>query len=168
MRTATATALASPATPQTEIAPRQFATFMLGNLLFGVEVLQVQEVIRYQPMTPVPLAPRTIQGLINLRGQIVTAIDMRRRLDLPERPGEARPMNVVVRTADGVVSLLVDEIGDVLEPDRDRYEPVPETVPTPVCDVVTGVYKLDGQLLLVLDVERAVQSEAGLIQRVSQ
>src|SRR5712691_1623782 len=95
--------------------PRQLCTFMVGDLFFGVEVQQVQEVIRYLPMTRVPLAPRVVEGLINLRGQIVTAIDLRRRLELPERAEGQRPMNIVVRTAGGAVSLLVDDIGEVVE-----------------------------------------------------
>ena len=94
--------------------------------LFGVEVQQVQEVIRYQEMTRVPLAPRWSRGLINLRGQIVTAIDLRRRLELPRRPAGALPMNVVVRTDDGAVSLLVDEIGDVVGSASTQFEPAPE------------------------------------------
>src|SRR5579863_8804310 len=84
----------------------QFATFFVADLFFGVDVLRVQEVLRFQQMTPVPLAPDVIEGLINLRGQIVTAIDMRRRLRLPPRAGEKTPMNMVVRSEDGAVSLL--------------------------------------------------------------
>ncbi|MCC7010694.1 MAG: chemotaxis protein CheW [Acidobacteria bacterium] len=139
-----------------EPASRQFATFMLGDLWYGVDVLQVQEVIRFQTMTPVPLAPRTVRGLINLRGQIVTAIDMRQRLAMASRAADAQPMNVVVRTGGGAVSLLVDGIGDVLAPRPSQFERIPDTVGRPVRDVVTGVYKLDGRLLLVLDVERTV------------
>src|SRR3569832_2681021 len=93
----------------------QYSTFYLDGLFFGIEVEKVQEVIRYQEMTRVPLASSVVQGLINLRGQIVTAIDLRRRLDLKPRPDGELPMNVVVRSDDGAVSLLVDEIGDVLE-----------------------------------------------------
>jgi purine-binding chemotaxis protein CheW len=103
------------------IDSKQFCTFFLNGLFFGVEVLKVQEVIRYQEMTGVPLASRTIQGLINLRGQIVTAIDLRRRLELPPRTGDQLPMNVVVRTDDGAVSLLVDEIGEVVEIEHDNF-----------------------------------------------
>ena len=95
----------------------QFSTFFVADLFFGVDVLCVQEVLRFQQMTRVPQAPEVIEGLINLRGQIVTAIDMRRRLRLPPRAGEKTPMNMVVRTEDGAVSLLVDEIGDVLDVD---------------------------------------------------
>src|SRR5512147_1217078 len=107
---------------------RQVATFLLDGLFFGVDVRRVQEVIRYQPMTRVPLAPDVVSGVINLRGQIVTAIDARRRLGLRERPAGTLPMNVVLRTDDGAVSLLVDEIGDVLEVTEECVEPPLETL----------------------------------------
>src|SRR5947209_10999500 len=94
---------------------RQYCTFTVDGHHFGVDVLKVQEIIRYQEMTRVPLAHPVVRGLINLRGQIVTAIDLRRRLDLPDRPPDQLPVNVVVKTDDGAVSLLVDEIGDVLD-----------------------------------------------------
>src|SRR6266404_3904656 len=93
----------------------QYCTFYLDGHYFGLDVLKVQEIIRYQEMTRVPLAPPVVRGLINLRGQIVTALDLRRRLELAERPADQQPVNVVVQTDDGAVSLLVDEIGDVLE-----------------------------------------------------
>ena len=135
---------------------KQFCTFFVNGLFFGVEVLKVQEVIRYQGMTRVPLAPATIQGLINLRGQIVTAIDLRRRLELPPRDDEQLPMNVVVRSDDGAVSLLVDEIGDVVEIQDDIYEHPPETLKGVARELVLGVYKLKEQLLLILDTEKTV------------
>lgn len=134
---------------------KQFATFTLNSLFLGVDVLKVQEVIRYQEMTRVPTAPAMVEGLINLRGQIITAIDLRLRLAQPARPGDQLPMNVVIRTDDGALSLLVDEIGDVLEIEDDRFERVPETVTGVIRDLVTGVYKLDGRLLLILDTEKA-------------
>ena len=140
---------------------KQFCTFFLDGLFFGIEVLKVQEVIRYQKMTSVPLASRTIEGLINLRGQIVTAIDLRRRLELPVRTGEELPMNVVVRTDDGAVSLLVDEIGDVVEIHDDTYERPPETLQGVARDLITGVYKLHERLLLILDTEKTVNLSAG-------
>lgn len=136
---------------------RQLCTFSLGDLLFGVEVTHVQEVIRYQEMTSVPLAPRIIRGLINLRGQIVTAIDMRARLQLQPREGEL-PMNVVLRTADGVVSLLVDEIGDVVQTDESTFERVPETTDALLKELVSGVYKIERRLLLLLDVDRVMST----------
>jgi purine-binding chemotaxis protein CheW len=135
---------------------KQYATFFLNNLFLGVEVLQVQEVIRYQEMTQVPLAPAMVQGLINLRGQIVTAIDLRRRFELPPLPEGQLPMNVVVRSEDGVVSLLVDEIGDVVDAQEDTYERPPESLRGVIQELVTGVYKLKERLLLIIDTERTI------------
>jgi purine-binding chemotaxis protein CheW len=139
---------------------RQLCTFALDGLYFGVEVRKVQEVIRYQEMTRVPLAPRVVRGLINLRGQIVTAIDLRRRLELPERPADRLPMNVVVRGDDGALSLLVDEIGDVVEVKEDAFERPPETLSGVARDLIRGAYKLKDRLLLVLDTEKTVNSGA--------
>jgi purine-binding chemotaxis protein CheW len=135
---------------------QQFCTFYVDRQFFGVPVQQVQEVIRYQEMTRVPLVPRVIRGLINLRGQIVVAIDLRRRLNAPERPEGQLPMNVVVRTADGALSLLVDEIGDVLEVQEETFERPPETLQGIARELVSGVHKLSNGLLLILDTEKAV------------
>jgi purine-binding chemotaxis protein CheW len=142
------------------IASQQFCTFLLDGRLFGVPVPQVQEVIRFHQMTPVPLAPPVVEGMINLRGQIVIAIDLRRRLSLPERAGQDLPVNVVVRAADGAISLLVDEIGDVIEVEQSSFETPPETVSQSVRDMILGVHKLEGRLLHVLDTERACQVAA--------
>jgi len=137
-------------------AATQYCTFFVDGLFFGVEVQKVQEVIRYQEMTRVPLASRVISGLINLRGQIVTAIDLRRRLDLAERCADKLPMNVVVRSDDGAVSLLVDEIGDVQSVQDSLFERPPETLRGEARTLIRGTYKQDDRLLLVLDTERAV------------
>lgn len=139
----------------------QYCTFRLGSLFFGVEVTKVQEVIRYQEMTPIPLAQRTVSGLINLRGQIVTAIDLRRVLEFEDRPVDERPMNVVIRTDEGAVSLLVDRIGDVMHVDSDSFERVPDTVTGVARDLILGAYKLPDTLLLVLDTDRIVGSDDG-------
>lgn len=133
---------------------RQLCTFIIDGMLFGVDVMNVQEVIRYQEMTVVPLASANVRGLINLRGQIVTAIEMRARLGLEPRKDDALPMNVVTTTADGVVSLLVDEIGDVLEVEERTFERPPETISAAFRELVPGVFKLDGKLLLLLDAEK--------------
>ena len=135
---------------------RQYSTFTVSGLFFGIEVLKVQEVLRSLEMTQVPLAP-DVEGLINLRGQIVTAIDKRRRLGLPDRATDQNPMLMVVRSDGDAVSLLVDEIGDVLEVTEDRSEAAPANMPKEQRDVIEGVYKLDGRLLLVLDVDRALE-----------
>lgn len=139
----------------------QFSTFFVADLFFGVDVLHVQEVLRAQQMTSVPQAPHVIEGLINLRGQIVTAIDMRRRLGLPQRPGGLAPMNIVVRTIDGAASLLVDEIGDVLDMDSATYEQPPQNLDPAARELIRGVYKLKDRLLLVLDEERTVDLAVG-------
>lgn len=139
----------------------QFSTFFVADLFFGVDVLHVQEVLRSQQMTPVPQAPNVIEGLINLRGQIVTAIDMRRRLGLPQRSGDLTPMNIVVRTMDGAASLLVDEIGDVLDMDSATYELPPQNLDPAARDLIRGVYKLKDRLLLVLDEEKTVDLTVG-------
>jgi purine-binding chemotaxis protein CheW len=134
----------------------QYCTFLLDGRLFGIPVGTVQEVLRRQDMTPVPLASAEVTGLLNLRGQIVTAIDLRARLGLPARTEDDSAVNVVVRTADGVVSLLIDAIGDVLEPADSDFERAPETVPAAVRALVTKVCKLEGRLMMVLDTNLAV------------
>lgn len=135
--------------------PLQYCTFYLDHLLFGVELKGVQEVIRSLEMTKVPLAPGVVSGLINLRGQIVTALDLRRRLDLAAAPEGQESMNVVVRSEDGAVSLLVDEIGDVVEVEEDSFEPPPETLRGAVRTMILGVHKLKDRLMHVLDTEKA-------------
>jgi purine-binding chemotaxis protein CheW len=137
-----------------------YCTFFLDGLCFGVEVPKVQEVIRFQEMTRVPLASPVVSGLINLRGQIVTGIDLRRRLGLADRPTGQLPMNVVVSTDHGIVSLLVDEIGDVQEVERDTFEKPPETLNGTARTLILGTYKLDERLLLVLDAEQAASLQA--------
>lgn len=142
------------------MAEQRFSTFYLDGLYFGVEVEQVQEVLRHQTMTRVPVAAPVIGGLINLRGQIVTAIDLRRRLGLLDRQADQLPMNVVVRTDEGVVSLLVDEIGDVVEVKDESFEPPPDTLKGESRELVRGVYKLKDRLLLVLNTARALGIKA--------
>jgi purine-binding chemotaxis protein CheW len=122
----------------------------------GVEVEQVQEVIREQSMTCVPGASDVVRGLMNLRGQIVTALNLEKRLGLTP-VGDAEPrMNVVIRTSDAPVSLLVHEIGNVLVADADCLEPLPETLQGVSRDLIRGAYKLDGELLLLLDTKKAM------------
>jgi purine-binding chemotaxis protein CheW len=136
---------------------QQFCTFYLDKLLFGIELKGVQEVIRSLNVTQVPLAPNVVKGLINLRGQIVTAVDLRRQLELKPRPADALPMNVVVRSDDGAVSFLVDEIGDVVEVDDSSFEPAPEMLRTSIRSMILGVHKLNDRLMHVLDIEKACE-----------
>jgi len=135
----------------------QFCTFYLDTFLFGVDVRKVQEVIRTLELTRIPLAPDVISGLINLRGQIVTGIDLRRRLELPPRPPTLQPMNVVIHTGEEAISLLVDTIGAVITVDPDTFEKPPETLTGVARDLILGAYKLKDRLLLALDIDKVIQ-----------
>ena len=137
---------------------QQFCTFFLKDQFFGIPVEQVQEVIQYQETTRVPLVPEVIRGLINLRGQIVMAVDLRRRLRIEERPAGMLPVNVVVRTQEGPVSLLADSIGDVVEVKEETFEDPPQTLESALRTLITGVHKLDGRLMHVLNTEQACAS----------
>ncbi len=136
----------------------QYATFRIQDLMLGIEVTSVQEVIRYQPMTVVPLAPSVVEGLINLRGQIVIAIDTRRSLGLSRSADEALPMNIVIQSGDGLVSLLVDEIGDVIDVPAEAYAPVPDNMPQEQRELINCVYDLPSGLMLVLDTARVLEN----------
>jgi len=132
---------------------QQYCTFLVDGLLLGVEVENVQEVADALALTPVPLAPPAVRGLINLRGQIVTAIDLRTRLDLPELTTDQKPKNVILGGNDGAVSLLVDAIGDIVEVTQESFEPAPATLPAVARKIVKGVFKLPNHLLLALGLE---------------
>jgi purine-binding chemotaxis protein CheW len=148
------------ARPATRAMPAtsQLATFWLDGDLFGVEVEHVQEVLRSQSITRVPLAPPAVAGLINLRGQVVTAIELRERLGRPARPAGEEPVVIVVRLHGEAVSLLVDSIADVVDVDLRDFEAPPDTMDGTSRELIRGAYKLSGQLLLALDVNRAVGS----------
>ena len=132
----------------------QYCTFELGPLLLGVEAHRVQEVLRFQPVTPVPLAPDFVRGLMNLRGQIVLVVDLCKKLGSVEGAGTARPVNVLTQTSDGVVSLLADRIGDVIEASPEDFDEVPDTLQGPARDILVGALRLPDRLLLLLDPER--------------
>lgn len=138
---------------------RQFCTFFLGDRLFGVEVLRVQEVIRYHEVTAVPLAARVVHGLLNLRGSIVTTVDMRRRFNMEPLDGDTLPANVVCHTPDGLVSLLVDRIGDVVEVDYHDFEHPPENLQGCAQELIEGIFKLPKGLLSILNIEAALSFE---------
>lgn len=141
------------------ISEQQYCTFLLGGFYMGVDVRKVQEVLRHQPMTRVPLTTDVIRGLINVRGQIVMAIDLRRRLRLPDRTNERLPTNVIVDTDDGAFSLLVDEVCDVLELDESKMQPPPDTLDSLACDLISGVHLLEDRLLMILDTARITDTE---------
>ena len=134
----------------------RMVTFTLDGHLYGVGVAAVQEVLRGQACTRIPLAPRTVAGLINLRGQVLSAVDLRVLLDLPSQTDDSEPMLVVVRVGGEAIALLVDTIGSVVDVDEDQFEPPPDTLAGSSRDLLLGAYKLEDRLLLALDVDRAV------------
>ena len=129
-------------------------TFKAGDQWLGIEVGRVQEILRTRATTPVPLAPPVVAGLVNLRGQIVTAVDLRRRLELADAAAPLDPAQVVVRGVEGAVSLLVDEVGDVLEVAEEDFEPPPPTLAGDARELVNGAWKLPDRLLLAVDSTR--------------
>ena len=137
----------------------RFCTFCAAGLWFGVDVLQVQEVLRHQTMTQVPRSPEVVSGLLNLRGHIVTALDLRTRLELGDEGRPESPMNVVVRQDDATASLLVDAVGDVLSPDPTRWEPRPANLRGRLAHLTQGVYKLDDKILILLNLNRVLDLE---------
>lgn len=138
--------------------PGVYCTFRVGGLLVGVDVERVQEILHDPELTPVPLAHDSVVGLLNLRGQIVTAIDARRRLGLDRRNPEERTAHVIVRCQSEAVSLVVDVEDEVVEVEAPHD--VPETFSSDIRELVTGVHELDSHLLLVLDADRTLSVTA--------
>lgn len=140
----------------------RLCVFSVGSLRCGVDVDRIHEVMHPQRMTQVPLVPKVVAGLINLRGRIVTALDARVRLGLPPRLRGEMVSNLVVRTGEGPISLLVDDIEDVIEADASRLESPPSTLKSPIKDVVEAIHKTEDALVLVLNVDRVVQVETSM------
>jgi len=140
---------------------RQYTTFEVANQLFGVDVAKVVEVLRFSEYTRVPLADKSVGGLINLRGQVMAAVDLGVRLGLEPRDMTKPSMNVIVNEEGEPISLLVDKIGDVVELQEDTFEPPPDTLAGPLRELIIGAFKLDSRLMLALDAKRAVHSASG-------
>jgi purine-binding chemotaxis protein CheW len=134
----------------------QVCTFRVGDDVFGLEVSRIQEVMRDHDLTPVPRAPPALRGLINLRGQIVTAFDMRTVLGLP--PATRHAMNLIVHRAHGISSLLVDRIADVIEVEEAWFERPPMTVSRRARQLIRGAYKLPTQFILALDLDAVLRA----------
>jgi purine-binding chemotaxis protein CheW len=132
----------------------QFVTVTVANQVFGIPVLLVRDVLRAQKLTPIPLATIEVAGVLNLRGRIVTAIDVRRRLGLPPRPDAEAGMSVVVEHHGEPYSLMVDSVGEVLTLSKQDYEHNPATLAPEWRQISAGIYRLDDQLLVVADVDR--------------
>lgn len=134
----------------------QICTFFVNNYYFGVNVNHIQEVIRYQEMTQVPLADETISGLINLRGQIVMSLDLRIKLGFPPLGAEFKPTNVIVRVQDGIVSLLVDDVGDVIDLPQSAFDKPPANLKGCFKSMLLQVCKLEDKLLLILNIDEVI------------
>ena len=143
----------------------QYSTFYIAKRLYGIDVTSVQEVVNFMPITRVPLAPPYIIGLINLRGQIATAIGVRQMFGLPIDPDQ-NMMNVVCRAENMLLSLIVDEIGDVIEVEKGNYEKTPSTIPERTRQFLNGVYKTNTQLLSVIDLG-AICKKIGLSNKAA-
>jgi purine-binding chemotaxis protein CheW len=139
-------------------ATKQYCTFAVGPLLIGLEAERVREILFDQELTPVPLAPPSVAGILNLRGEIMTAIDARRRLGLAEDgdDGEAASVHAIITTEGEAVSLIVDAEREVVELDPDTAQHAPETIRAELRKVVEAIYELGGTLLLALDADRTV------------
>jgi purine-binding chemotaxis protein CheW len=148
---ATAT-MAAP--PQMGDLPTTYVTLNLAGQLCGVPVSAVRDVLRQQPIAPVPMAPPDVAGNLNLRGRIVTAINLRRRLHLPPAPAGLQPMALVTESNGELYALLVDQVCEVLSPDRKRFEPNPPTLPVTWTKYSAGLYRLENSLMIVLDLSR--------------
>jgi purine-binding chemotaxis protein CheW len=132
---------------------KQYCTLRVADLLLGIEVGEIQEIIRDTSFTPVPMAHSAIRGLINLRGQIVTAIDLRRRAGLASADDDAEYITMVLGTAEEPLALVVDSVGDVVEVAAEAFEPPPDTLKGEARRMIDGAYKLERELLLVLNLQ---------------
>jgi len=135
---------------------KEYATFYLNGEYLGIDVLRVQEILAHQPMTPVPRGPKYVAGLINLRGQIVAAIDLREKMQMPSNPDAIEPMNIIVRGSEVPTSFIVDRVGDVIEVSDNALEAGPDSFQGPISKYMVGVHKLEKSLLTVIDVDKIV------------
>jgi purine-binding chemotaxis protein CheW len=138
----------------------QWATFFLAREQFAVPVEDVQEVLLSQPLTPVPLAPAQIVGLLNLRGAVMPAIDLRTRLGFERRDASASQKFLVLKTNEGLVTIVVDDIGDVYELEGAGWRPVPDTLEATHREAVFGIYPMDGHMLLGIKTQVVCDGEA--------
>lgn len=132
----------------------QLCGFKIGDGYYGIPVLDVREVIKPLAVTDVPLSPEYVKGLVNLRGQIVTLVDLRKLFGLEEKENTEEYMNIIVRSGDSLYSLVVDEILDVIDVEQRVFESTPETLNEQVREYISGVYKLDEKLLILLNLEK--------------
>lgn len=147
------------------ISRQQYCTLTVGELFLGIDVEQIREVLRGTSFTPVPMADPAIRGLINLRGQIVTAIDLRRRMGITDADPDATTSTMVIGTAEEPLALVVDSVGDVVEVDQASFEPPPKTLKGEARRVIEGAHKLEKELLLILNLATVVDFNDGADDR---
>jgi len=150
----TATPAAPSADAAASIVETTYLSFRLGDQLFGLPLLSVQDVLDPRPLTRIPLAPPEVAGALNVRGRIITAIDVRSRLGLGPRPDESRYISIVVEHEDELYNLIVDAVGDVLELPASQYEANPPTLDAAWREFANGIFRLEDGLMLVVDVSR--------------
>lgn len=138
-------------------ATKQFSTFEVGGQLLGIGVLDVQDILNPMHITPIPLAGQDVAGLLNLRGRIVTAIDMRQKLGLDRFENRSSCMSIVVEKNDELYSLLVDKVRDVIDVPESSYESNPANLEEVWAGISNGVYRLDGEILVAIDVNRLLE-----------
>ena len=138
------------------MSTNQFSTFLVDDRLYGVNIKMVQEITKSMNVTEVPLAPTYIKGLINLRGQIATAVGLRELFEIAPSQSQNGKINVVCKSESYLMSLVVDEVGDVLELEDALFELTPETVNPAVSKFMSGVYKLPNNLLSVIDIQKII------------
>ena len=139
------------------MASKQLCTFRLAGHLYGIGLEILQEVTRHIPMTPVPASQPWLAGLLSLRGQIMSAFDLRTRLELPARDATAQPMNVVVLHDKELICLLVDSISDIIFVNDNDFSPAPPTLNASLQTFIVGAYKLEGELVVELDINKVLQ-----------
>ncbi len=140
---------------------RDFVTIRLAGQLCGIPVLEVHDVLSEQSITAVPLAPPAVAGVLNLRGRIVTAINLRKRLGLAEQEADGENMSIVVEYQGEPYSLLIDSVGDVMSFPEDSFERNPVTLESCWQDVSGGIFRLKGELMVILDVEKLLNFDIG-------
>jgi purine-binding chemotaxis protein CheW len=137
----------------------ELATFYVGDALCGMDILKIQEINKLTQMTKVPQAPEYVIGILNLRGQIVTIIDLGKKIGLGETDLNQDSRNIIVNDSSGHVGLLVRQISDVVSADMERREPAPANMNGIQGDFFTGVYKTEHTLIGILDVEKVLSIE---------
>ena len=135
-----------------------YLAIYVNDQMFGLPVLQVQDVLANQKVTKVPLAPSEVDGALNLRGRIVTAINVRRKLNLPATENEKKPMSVVVEHNNELYSLVVDAVGDVFPLHDEDFQNTPPTMESSWRSISNGIFRMDDKLLIILDISKLLET----------